>query len=151
MASFAFNNLKNFLLSPIADITSAGAIIVSLIEEVNVDVTTSASYLSAILGPDSTTEFTEISGTNYTNPGKLLENTTILVNDGTDVAFLDADDLTWTNANGIISAGGCLLSLSAYTSGESVPLAYLDFGVLRISENGPFTLQWLSDGIIQIA
>ena len=149
MATVVYENLKKFMFDPSVDITSAGAIGVALVEEINPTITTSAAYVSAVMGTSSDTELSEVSGTNYFSPGSLLQNVDFSATTES-VIFLDGDDITWTNSNGTISAGGCLLYLSGATLDVSKPLAYLDFAVLRISVNDNFTLQWLSDGIITL-
>lgn len=86
----------------------------------------------------------EVSGTGYTAGGKALTGKTVTVNNTTDLAVFDADDVTWGTST-ITARGAVLYKL---TTGELI--AYFDFGTDKVSSVGDFTVQWNAGGILTI-
>jgi len=154
MASVAFDKLKELVFN--GDFASLDLKAI-LVEEINPTMETSAGnpLLSAAVypdvvrlhnAPDAGQPLTEISGTGYTTGGKFLENVGVSVDGG--VVSVSASNLTWEGATTTFDAGGVLLI--NFQGLLFPPIAYLDFGVTRSNVNGPFTLQWLSDGIFKV-
>lgn len=150
MANVIFDSLKEGLLT--SDINlSADSLYVLLLQEYNAsdDIITSASTLSATLSFEysgtSATPLTETSGVNYTSGGYELSGVTVSAG---STPFLDADDITISAST--ITAGGALLYKKLTPIEVSIPLVYYDFGVNQVSENGTFTIQWNSEGLIEL-
>lgn len=88
----------------------------------------------------------EISGTGYSAGGETLANTAVTVDDTDDEGVFDADDVEWTSA-----------SFSAYhavvyddtTTGDML-ICSIDFGGEQTVSGGTFTIQWDSEGIVNI-
>jgi len=87
----------------------------------------------------------EISGTGYTAGGAALANQAVTQDDANDKAKWDADDQTWSNAT--ITARYAII--------RDVTLDCLiccfDLGSDKSSEANDFTIQWHTDGILNLA
>ena len=154
MANQIYDSLKTGLLDGTIDLLNDD-IYVLLVQEYNTEVTTNVTELSGTISFEysgtSGTELTETSGVNYVAGGYELTNKAVSAgSDGT--IYLDADDITISASPEIttITTGGLLLYKKLTPLGSSVPLAYMDFGVDQVSENGPFKIQWHSTGIISL-
>ncbi len=150
MSNVVYNNLKNFITSSSINFLEDD-IGVLLVQEKNPNIITSALYVSGTLEPNFSGSdilpLTETSGINYTAGGVSLSGISAISNENS--ASITAGNITWYNST--ITAGGCLLykgTVNNYLSGR--PLAYIDFVTNRVSKNSTFTLQWNSNGIIQI-
>ena len=75
-------------------------------------------------------------GNGYTTGGATLQNVAVSVDDTNDVAFVDFDDVTFTNAT--ISASGAFIYNS--TNGNKA-IAIISFGGTVASTAGTFTVQ----------
>lgn len=91
----------------------------------------------------------EVSGAGYTAGGAALASKTITADTTNHRGVFDADDLTWTGST--ITARAAVLYKSrggAATADELI--GYWDFGTDKSSSNGPFTIQWNSNGILNL-
>lgn len=85
------------------------------------------------------------SQSSYVIGGKALSNKSIYIDNLTDEAIFDADDLSW--ATSTITASGAVL----YKSGSPAYLiTWIDFGANQSSSNGTFQIIWNSAGILAI-
>ncbi len=90
----------------------------------------------------------EVSGTNYTAGGKILDNIALTRDDANDRAVLDADNLVWPVAS--FTARAAVLYHNTGSSATSPLLAYIDFEEDLEAAGEDFTLQWHEDGIISL-
>lgn len=91
----------------------------------------------------------EASGDGYTAGGAVVANRVINIDNGTDSAKFDADDVTWTNST--ITAHGAVIYQDTGDNTTSTLIAYVDFGADKSSSDGDFVLQWATDGVYKIA
>ena len=87
----------------------------------------------------------EVTGTGYTAGGAELTNKSI--SESTKVTTFDADDVTWSSST-ITARYAVIYDDTPTNDTDKKLIAYIDFGEDKSSENGNFTLQWDSDGII---
>jgi len=86
----------------------------------------------------------EISGTGYTADGEALASKTVTVDNVDNEGVFDAADEAWTSAT--FSAYHCVLDDTT----ANFILASIDFGGVQTVSSGTFTIQWASEGIINI-
>ena len=91
----------------------------------------------------------EVSGTNYTAGGKVIENRTITIDGTNHKATYDGDDVVWNDST--ITARGGVIYKDTGTDSTSPLIGYIDFGSDKESQNGDFTIQWSADGIFTIS
>lgn len=100
---------------------------------------------------DLTLGSNELSTTNYVR--KALASEAESTNDTADEVRLDATDVTWT-ALGPASAGPTIQAAIVYffvsADADSVPFLYLDDGMPRAVNGGDVTIQWNSEGLVNI-
>lgn len=90
----------------------------------------------------------EVSGppAGYTTGGATIANTSVTVNDTTDVATFDGDNVVWTTST--ITAYHAVIYDD--TTATKYLIAAIDFGGAQISSSGNFTISWHNDGILTI-
>lgn len=91
----------------------------------------------------------ELSGTGYVR--KALTGEVVNVDLPNNRSELDADDVTWVGINAGTAAGAVLFRLVT-NDADSPFIAFIDSGGFPITSNGgDVTLQWNSEGVLQIA
>ena len=95
---------------------------------------------------DDTTFSSEVTGTGYTAGGATLANTTVTKDLANDKAYLDGDDITWPTST--FTTNGAVIYKD---SAPDILIAYIDFNGDKSSTAGDFTIQWNSEGIIQLS
>jgi hypothetical protein len=80
----------------------------------------------------------------YDAGGAILANVAVYTDLATSAARLSGDNITWGGST--IDATGAVI----YDSTNNVLVAYIDFGGLKSSTAGDFTIQWNANGIIQL-
>lgn len=88
----------------------------------------------------------EVSGTGYTAGGATVANGTVTQDNTNDKGVYDGDDITWVAST--ITARGAVIYKDTGVTTTSPIIAYLDFGTDQSSSNGPFTIQFNADGIL---
>lgn len=139
MASGVYNRMKANLFNKLVDLgNGADAIKVALLDNSH-----SFDPDDDVWADVSANEL-ETSGTGYEQ--KTLANQAVTQDDTNDLAKFDADDLQWTTA-----------TFDAYhavifddTLGSDDLIGSIDFGVVKSVTGGTFTIQWSSDGILQL-
>lgn len=91
----------------------------------------------------------EISGTGYTAGGELLTTKVVTIDNVTDSAKFNADDITWTAST--LTARGAIVYLDSGNVNTSTLIDYIDFGVDKSSSASDFVIQWNTDGIFKLA
>jgi len=87
-------------------------------------------------------------GNGYTTKGKTLAAAAISIDTTNDLAYFDADDLTW--ATSTITARYALLFKNSGVNTTSPLVAYVDFGADKTSDNGNFIITWSSAGVLKL-
>jgi hypothetical protein len=92
----------------------------------------------------------EVTGVGYTAGGITLANKTVTVNNTTNLAVFDADNIVIPNVS-ITARGGVLYKSRGGVSTADELIAYLDFNIDIISSNGDFSISFDSNGILTIS
>lgn len=88
----------------------------------------------------------EVSGIGYTAGGETLANKTITYDAESNIANIDADDITWSAST--ITARYAVIYDDTPATDETKPLiGYLDFEEDKNSDAGEFKITWDSSGI----
>jgi hypothetical protein len=90
----------------------------------------------------------EVSGTGYTAGGATLGSVSVSADNTDNEGVFDAADTTWTSST--ITARGAVIYKSTGTASTSKLIAYIDFGADKSSSAGNFTIQWDSEGILNL-
>jgi hypothetical protein len=90
----------------------------------------------------------EVSGTGYTAGGATLASVSISADNTDNEGVFDAADVTWSSST--ITARGAVIYKSTGTASTSKLIAYIDFGADKSSSSGDFTIQWDSEGILNL-
>ncbi len=141
MASGVYNRFKANLMKGLVDLQGSGshtvnAALVSSSYTFNAD----DNYWTGIA------TLYEVSGTNYVANGSALTTKTVTQDNGNDLAYFDADDVTW--ASSTITARFAILYDATLNTKDLI--AAFDFGSNQSSSNGNFTIQWNASGIISL-
>ena len=90
----------------------------------------------------------EVTGTGYTAGGASLASKTVTQDNTDNEGVFDAADVTWTVST--ITARAAVLYKSTGVDTTSNLMVYFDFGSDQSSTAGDFTLQWGSEGIVNL-
>jgi hypothetical protein len=90
----------------------------------------------------------EVTGTGYTAGGATLASKTVTQDNTDNEGVFDAADVTWSTST--ITARAAVLYKSTGTDSTSNLMVYFDFGSDQSSSAGDFTLQWGSEGIVNL-
>lgn len=90
----------------------------------------------------------EVSGTGYSTGGAALASLAVTADNTDNDGVFDAADLTWAASS--ITARGAVIYKSTGTAANDLLIAYIDFGADKTSASGNFTIQWASEGIINL-
>jgi len=90
----------------------------------------------------------EVTGTGYTAGGAAIANKTVTADNTDNEGVFDGDDVTW--ASSTITARGAVIYKDTGTASTSLLICYLDFGSDQSSSSGDFTIQWNSEGILNL-
>lgn len=141
MASVIYNRFKQGILAGDYDLDNAAV-------EVKVALVTS-SYTPNIDTHEDYADLTnEVVGDGYTAGGAILSNKAVTKDTTDDEGVFDADNVTWTSST--ITARGAVVYVDTGTDGTSLLIAYFDFGGDKVSSAGNFTIEWNSEGIINV-
>lgn len=89
----------------------------------------------------------EVTGDGYTAGGATLASKTITYTAGTNIAKLDAADVTWASST-ITARYAVIYDAATGVDSTSPVIAYIDFGANVSTTNGDFVIQFNTDGII---
>ena len=141
MATFVYNSFKAGMMSGLLNLATAN---------LRVGLVTS-TYTP---DPDGDRTYSDIAGevaagNGYSVGGELLTNVAVTTDLDNDYSMLDADNVTWSTSS--ITASGAFVYASGTHSPYTHPLiAYIDFGQNQTSNNGDFSIEWASGGIIKL-
>lgn len=90
----------------------------------------------------------EVVGDGYTEGGAALADAAVTQDDTDNEGVFDATDLTWAASS--ITARGAVIYLATGTAANDLLIAYIDFGADKVSASGNFTIQWASEGILNL-
>lgn len=90
----------------------------------------------------------EVSGTGYTAGGATLGSKTVTQDNTDDEGVFDAADTTW--ATSTITARYAAIYKDTGTPATSPIIAIIDFGEDKVSSGGDFTIQWATEGVLNL-
>ena len=146
MANVIYDALKSGLLNASIDLLNDTIKCLFVIEyNASDDIITSATVSFGGVS-SSATALTEIATSgNYTSYGYNLSSSVV---SGGSTSYWTASNITISNS--YLTVGGLLIYKYTGNMNTSIPLGYIDFGVYRVTSNGPFIIQWNSEGIISV-
>lgn len=140
MASVIYNSFKRDIMNGSIDLDtdSIYGMLVTSSYTPNIDSHTKRSDVT-----------NEISGTGYTANGQALASKVVSVDNTDDEGVFDAADMSWTTAT--FTARGLVLykSRGGASSADEL-IAYIDFSTDKSCSAGTFTIQFDSEGIINL-
>ncbi len=139
MADVIFNSFKKGLMDGSLDLAN---------DTIKVMLVTSSYSPDADLHDFKDDVTGEVSGAGYTAGGEALSNKSVTQDNTDDEGVFDADDVTW--ANSTITARGAVIYKDTGVAGTSPLICYIDFGADKSSDNADFTIQWNSEGILNL-
>ena len=139
MASQVYNSFKRDILNGSIDLDT---------DTIRCALVTS-SYTPDIDAHDNFDDITnEVSGTGYSAGGAALASKVVSVDNTDNEGVFDAADVTWTTST--ITARGAVLYKDTGSAATSKLICYVDFGSDKSSSAGDFTIQWASEGILNL-
>lgn len=138
MANAIYNSFKRDIMNGSIDLDT---------DTIKVALVTSA-YTPDVDVHDNFDDITnEVSGTGYTAGGATL-SVTVSVDNTDNEGVFDATDVTWSTST--ITARGAVIYKSTGTASTSKLICYIDFGSDKSSSGGNFTIQWATEGILNL-
>ena len=86
-----------------------------------------------------------IGSTGYTTGGETLTNLSLTQDNTDNEGVWDADDVTWTTST--ITASAAVIYDTTYSNQL---ICFIDFGSSKSSSSSNFTIQWNSEGILNL-
>jgi len=90
----------------------------------------------------------EITGTGYTAGGQALAGKAVTQDDVDNEGVFDANDISWTGAT--FSAYHAVIYDDTPISPADPLICSIDFGGVQTVTSGTFTIQWATEGIVNI-
>lgn len=141
MANTAYNRFKYNLLAGLVDFAGSGS------HDIKVALLNNTYTIDADHNLWSDVSAYEVSGSGYTSGGQSLANKIVTQDNTNDLAYFDADDVTW--ANSTITARYAVLYDNTLINKDLI--CVFDFGSDQSSSSGDFTISWNASGILQIS
>ncbi len=140
MADVIYNAAKKYLLNGAIDLDT---------DTIKVMLVTS-SYSPDVDAHEYRDDITnEVTGTNYSSGGTALSNKSVTADNTDNEGVFDADDVSWASST-ITARGAVLYKSRGGASSADELLCYFDFTSDKTSTNGTFTIQWASEGIVNL-
>ena len=140
MASGIYTYFKAHILDAEYDLSNGGdSIKVILLDNSHGFTATHDSYSDI-----SANELAAAGG--YTQNDEVLANQAVSIDDGDGEGVFDADDVAWTSAT--FTAYHCVLYDDTHATDKLI--CSIDFGGAQTVTAGTFTIQWDTEGIINI-
>lgn len=139
MADVIYNSFKQKIMDGSIDLDN---------DTIKVALVTSSYTPDADTHEDFDDVTDEVTGTGYSAGGETLANVSVTKDTTDDEGVFDADDVTWTSSE--ITARGAVIYKDSGDATTSWLIAYIDFGEDKTSSGGDFTIQWGSEGILNL-
>lgn len=145
MASVVYNEFKRGSAAGEIDLNADDIRVALLMTN-----TTADTENDAKVNVDDFTTLDECDGANYVR--KVLANEAVNKDDANDRAEFDADDVTWSALGvGTRATQGVLVYKHVTDDTDSVIIAFVDFASDVTHDGTDFTIQWNTEGILQLA
>jgi len=92
----------------------------------------------------------EVTGSGYTAGGADLANASATVDNTNDLAYVDADDSSWTSAT-MTDLRYAVIYRNTGDAATSPLVGYVNFGSNKSLTDGTFTLNFSTAGVVKIA
>lgn len=139
MASGVYNQFKAELMNGTYDLPS---------DTVKVALLDNSHSFNADNDGWSSVSANEVSGTGYTAGGATLGTVTVTADDTDDEGVFDAADASWSSSS--FTAYHAVIYDDTPTSPADPLVCSIDFGGAETVSSGTFTIQWASEGIVNI-
>lgn len=139
MADVIYNNFKKNIMNGNIDLDT---------DDIKVALVTSTYTPNQDTHEDFADITNEVTGTGYTAGGASLANDAVTADTTDNEGVYDADDITWSSST--ITARAAILYKDSGVDTTSWLIAYLDFGSDQSSSSGNFTIQWGTEGILNL-
>lgn len=139
MADVIYNSFKAYIMDGSIDLDT---------DTIDVMLVTSSYTPDQDLHEDKADVTNEVSGTGYTAGGQALASKAVTIDDTDNEGVFDAADVTWSSST--ITARGAVIYKDTGTAATSLLVCYLDFTSDQSSSAGDFTIQWNSEGILNL-
>lgn len=138
MASGVYNQFKSKLMTGAYNLGAAG-------NTIRIALMNNSHSFVAENDVWSDVSANQISGTGYTAGGATLANKAVSIDDTDDEGVFDADDVSWTSAS--FTAYHAVLYNASVTNDL---ILSIDFGGQQTVTAGTFTIQWNTEGILNL-
>ena len=139
MADVIYNSFKAYIMDGSLDLDT---------DDIQVALVTSSYTADQDAHEDFADITNEVVGTGYTAGGADLANEAVTIDDTDNEGVFDADDVTWSSST--ITARAAVVYYNTGTAATSLLICYIDFGSDKSSSSGDFTIQWNSEGILNL-
>jgi hypothetical protein len=136
-----YNNFKEELMEGLYNLSS-GNIRVALVTGYTPNIDTHRLWTDA--------SGNEIAGTGYTANGKLLTALAVTQDDTDDEGVFDAGDVTWTGLNATAGEPNYAVMYDDDATGTRADALIAYWSITTATNGGDYTLQWATEGIINI-
>lgn len=145
MASFVFTEAKRAILAGDLDFDAADMRVLMVMTNTTANTQEDVTTIGAI------TTLDELNGTGYSAGGAALAGESVAANNGSNLGFFDAVDLTFTAIGaGTRSIQAAILYKFVTSVSLSMPVAYIDTGGFPFAANGgDIVFTWNAGGILQ--
>ena len=140
MADVIYNSFKAYIMNGSIDLDT---------DTIRVALVTSSYTPDQDAHEDFADVTNEVTGTGYTADGEALASKAVTIDDTDNEGVFDAADVTWSSST--ITARGAVIYKDTGSAATSLLICYLDFGSDQSSSAGDFTIQWNSEGILNLS
>lgn len=141
MASGVYNNFKAQVMTGKYDLGAAG-------DTIKVALLNNSHAFTATNDVWTNVSANEISGTGYTAGGMTLAGQTVTIDDGDNEGVFDGNDTAWTSAS--FTAYHAVVYVDATGTVNDDLILSIDFGGAQTVTTGTFTIQWATEGILNL-
>lgn len=140
MANVIFNSFKRDIMNGALDLDT---------DTINVMLVTSSYTPDQDAHTKRSDVTNEVTGTGYSAGGAALASKVVSVDNTDNEGVFDAADLTWSSST-ITARGAVLYKARGGASSADELICFFDFTTDKSSSAGNFTLQWDSEGILNL-
>jgi hypothetical protein len=93
----------------------------------------------------------EVTWSNYTAGGNVVNNLTVDLDTGNDRASFDGDDVTFSNVDGTDIAAFAVLYKDTGNASTDTLIGYFTPATARAAGGGDFVVQWNANGLVRLS
>lgn len=153
MASHVYNIAKSGFMGGTIDLDTHVIKVTLVMTNTTADTQVDANFMPGGAS-DPITTLDEMDGGysgDFAGSDRKTLSVTVSVDDTDDEGVFDATDVTWTAlAAGTRSVDGAVIYKHITSEALSIPIAWIDFSPDVVANGGDLTIQWNSEGIINL-